>query len=302
MRTIMILALLCCASLALSQDKTPEQIEQEKKFQEKAAQAGTDTSKHYGWTHSIVTGLNLTQISFKDWAAGGENALSYTIGLAGASMQEEEKTSWTNTYKFAFGQTRLGSQGLRKTDDEIYLEGLLIYKYGLYINPYVAATLRSQFAKGYAYDNAGNSIVVSKFFDPGYMTQSIGVAYRPMPEITTRIGVGMRESFASDFAVLYTDDRSTPEIEKTLVKGGGESVTEAAWNFAENMRFTSRLELFLPFSDTHMFTVRNDNAVSAKVNKYITTNLTLTLISDPRVSPYTQMKQVLSLGLTYTLL
>jgi hypothetical protein len=302
MRTLMILVLLACASVAFAQDKTPEQIEQEKKFQEQAAKAGTDTTKPFGWTHSLVTGLNLTQISFKDWKAGGENALSYTINVAGTSVDEEERTSWTNNYKLAFGQTRLGSQGLRKTDDEIYFEALLIYKYGLYINPYVAATARSQFAKGYVYDNLGNSEVVSKFFDPGYLTQSIGLAYRPMPEITTRIGVGLRESFASDFAAIYTDDPATAEIEKSRVNGGGESVTDVAWTFAENMRFTSKLELFLPFSDTHLLTVRSDNAISAKVNKYVTTNLTLTLISDPKVSPYTQMKQVLSLGLSYTIL
>jgi hypothetical protein len=285
-----------------AQEKTPEQIEQEKKFQEKAAQAGKDTVKAYGWTHSVVTGLNLTQISFKDWAAGGENALSYTVGLAGVSTQDLENTNWTNSYKLAFGQTRLGSQGLRKTDDEIYFESLLIYKYGLYINPYVAATVRSQFAKGYVYDNLGNGVVVSKFFDPGYLTQSVGVAYRPLPEITTRVGVGMREVFASDFAPLYTDDPLTAEVEKSRVNGGAESVTEVNWNFAENMLFNSRLEIFMPFSDVHYTTVRSDNALSAKVNKYITTNLTLTLIDNPRVSPYTQMKQVLSLGLSYTLL
>lgn len=302
MRYALILMLLLAALPAIAQDKTPEQLEQEKKFQEQAGKVGSDTAKAYGWAHSVVTGLNLTQISFKDWAQGGENALSYTAGLAGNSTQDMEQTYWTNAYKMAFGQTRLGSQGLRKTDDEIYFESLLIYKYGLYINPYVAATMRTQFAKGYAYDNQGNGVVVSKFFDPGYMTQSVGLAYRPTPEITTRIGVGIREAFASDFAALYTDDPLTAEIEKSRVNGGAESVTDVNWNFAENMLFTSKLELFLPFSDASKLAVRSDNAVSAKVNKYVTTNFTVTFISDPRVSPYTQMKQVLSLGLSYTLL
>ncbi len=302
MRTLIVALCLLCTVFAAAQDKTPEQIEQEKKYQEQASKIGTDTTKPFGWTHSVVTGLNLTQISFKDWAAGGENALSYTLNLAGASTDEEASTYWANGYKMAFGQTRLGDQGLRKTDDEIYFESLLIYKYGLYINPYVAATIRTQFAKGYVYDNAGNEVAVSKFFDPGYMTQSIGVAYRPAPELTTRLGIGIREVFASDFAAIYTDDATTASIEKSRVNGGAESVTDLGWTFAENMRFTSKLEIFLPFSDTHLLTVRSDNAIAAKVNKYVTTNLTLTLISDPKVSPYTQMKQVLSLGLSYTIL
>jgi hypothetical protein len=213
-----------------------------------------------------------------------------------------ELTQWTNSYKFAFGQTRLGDQGLRKTDDEIYFESLLIYKFGLYVNPYVAATLRSQFAKGYAYDNLGNSAVVSKFFDPGYLTQSIGVAYQPMPGITTRVGVGLREVFASQFAPLYTDDPLTTDLETVKVNGGAESVTDVNWTFAENLLLTSRLEIFVPFSDPAFTTIRSDNAITAKINKYVTSSLSLTLIDDPRITPYTQVKQVIALGLSYTLL
>ena len=47
--------------------------------------------------------------------------------------------------------------------------------------------------------------------------------------------------------------------------------------------------------------VRNDYSIVAKVNKYISTGLTFNLINDVNVSARTQMKQALSLGLTYTL-
>lgn len=302
MRSVFMTTLMLCSLTSFSQQKTSDQIEQEKKFQEQAAKAEKDTAKVYGWHHTMVSGLNLTQISFKNWAQGGENALSYAASLVGQSVRNMETTNWTNSYKMAFGQTRLGNQGLRKTDDEIYFESLLIYKFGLYINPYVAATARTQFAKGYAYDNLGNGIVVSKFFDPGYLTQSVGLAYQPAPEITTRLGVGIREVFASDFAALYTDDPLTADVEKTKVNGGMESVTDINWNFAENMLYTAKLELFSPFSDPGKITIRADNAISAKVNKFVVTSLNLTLVNDPYVSPYTQLKQVLSLGLSYTLL
>ncbi len=285
---------------AFAQEKTKEEIEQEKKFQEKAAQAQQDTGVVYGWTHSVVTGLNLTQISFKDWVQGGENALSYTLWLAGGSVQKMEITEWNNAYKLAFGQTRLGSQGLRKTDDEIFFESLLIYRMGLHINPYVSATLRTQFAKGYAYPN-NIETPVSKFFDPAYLRQSIGVAYKPIPEVTTRLGVALREVIASEFTG-YTDDPATTEIEKTKINGGMESVTDVHWNFAENMLLTSKLELFTPFTDLEKVILRSDNTISAKVNKYVTTSLNVTLINDVNVSPYTQIKQVLAIGLSYTLL
>ena len=296
MKRLTYIFLVCVAVQCVAQET---EADREKRFREQAGAAGQDTT--YGWNHSVVTGLNLTQISFKDWASGGENALAYTMFLNGSSVNNEEKIRWTNGYKVAFGQTRLGSQGLRKTDDEIYFEALLVYKLGVYVNPYASATMRTQFAKGYTYDNLGNETAVSKFFDPGYLTQSIGVAYQPVAEVTTRFGVALREVITSDFAA-YADDPATTAVEKTKVEGGMESVTDVNWKFAENMIFTSKLETFAPFKTLDKIIVRSDNTISAKVNKYVVTSLNVQFINDVTVTPLTQMKQVLSLGLSYTLL
>lgn len=278
-----------------------EDAEREKKFREKAAQVAKDTVKAYGWTQNVVTGLNLTQVSAKDWAQGSENALAYAVWLKGSAVQDMEMTNWTNAYRLAFGQTRLGSQGLRKTDDEIYFESLLIYKLDLYINPYAAATLRTQFAKGFMYDNLGNETEASKFFDPGYLTQSIGLAYKPLPEITTRFGLGLREVITSQFT-SYADDPATAEIENTRIDGGLESVTTIEWKFAENMAFSANLDLFDPFKTLDHLIMRSDNSISAKVNKYVSMNFTLQLINDSRVTPLTQIKEGIAIGLSYTLL
>ena len=297
MKKGLLVALLCVSWTAAAQLDT----DQEKAFRERAAKIGQDTLKEYGWKHAVVTGLNLTQVSYKDWVQGGDNALAYTLWGKGSSVQDMEQTNWANNYKLTFGQARLASQGLRKTDDEIFFESLLIYLIGTHINPYVSATMRTQFAKGYRYDG-DQEITVSQFFDPAYLTQSAGVAYKPTEEVVTRLGVGVREVLASDFAVLYTDDPATASLEKSDIKGGLESVTDVKWPFAENMLFSSTLEMFAPFKTLDRVIVRNDNTISAIVNKYVTVNLNATLINDARVSARTQMKQTLALGVTYTLL
>ena len=69
-----------------------------------------------------------------------------------------------------------------------------------------------------------------------------------------------------------------------------------------NVGLVARLELFSPFDAMDRIIVRNDYAVIAKVNEYITTNLTLNLINDVTVTPRTQVKQALTLGVTYNLL
>ena len=116
----------------------------------------------YGWKHTLVGALALTQVAFKDWQQGGEDALAWTLALEGQSVQERPRTNWVTSSKLAFGQTKLGDQGVRKTDDKIDLETVLTYKLDLDIDPYVAATLKTQFAKGYQYDDAGNRTATSK--------------------------------------------------------------------------------------------------------------------------------------------
>jgi hypothetical protein len=261
------------------------------------------------WTHSLVSGLNLTQVSYDDWAQGGENALAYALSLIGKSVDDLAKTNWTTSYKFAFGQTRLGAQGLRKTDDKIDFETTLTYKLGTYVNPYVGATLKTQFAKGFLYNTktAGGrdtTITVSKFFDPAYITQSAGFGYQPLPQIKTRLGAALREVITSEFAEFkYADDPATAAIEKTKVEGGLESVTEVNWQMQTNLLFTGKLELFGPFKNLDQIVVRSDNTVAAKVSKYMNVNFNAQFIKDPPVNRgRRQIKQTLGVGFSYTFL
>lgn len=265
------------------------------------AHAQQKDSVEFGWSHSVVAGLTLTQIALTDWTQGGDNALGWALSVDGKSTNELPQTNWTSSGKFGFGQTRLATQGLRKTDDRIELESILTLKVGTYINPYTGATLKTQFAEGFKYDNAGNGVVVSKFFDPAFLTQSAGVGYQPINEVKTRLGVALREILTSEFP-LYADDPATAATEKTSVQGGLESVTDVEWKVDDNVLFTSKLEMFSPFKAMDEIVVRNDNTLAAKVNKYITAILNVQLINEKRISPRTQIKETIALGLSYTLL
>lgn len=283
-------------------------------FAVNASAQPADTAKvKKTWIHNLVGGLNLTQVSFNDnWSQGGENALAYAISLNGKSANELPKTGWTTSYKLAFGQTKLGSQGVRKTEDKIDLESNLTYKVGTYINPYIAATLKTQFANGFDYatkdPRTGKFVQVSKFLDPGYLTQSVGLGYQPIPQIKTRLGAALREIITSDFNA-YADDPATPAVvEKTKVEGGLESVTEVAWQMHSNLLFTGKVELFDAFKNFDIIIMRSDNTFAAKVSKYVTVNFNVQLLREqnlpvaPRRSGKIQAKQTLAVGLSYAFL
>lgn len=255
------------------------------------------------WKHTLVAGLTITQVSYTDWAQGGENALAYTLSIDGKSVQDLTMTNWSNSYKFAYGQTRLGSKGLRKTDDKIELESVLTYKLGTHVNPYASATFKSQFDDGFKYDDATNTKAkISSALDPMYLTQAVGVGYQPFAQLKTRLGAALREVY-DDSKYGYADDAATtPQIESSKIEGGLESVTDVEIKIEENTLFTAKLEMFAPFNNIDVVAVRSDNTISSKLNKYISVVFNVQLINDRSVTARTQIKEGLALGLSYTFL
>jgi hypothetical protein len=247
------------------------------------------------WKHTMIVSANITQVSFTDWAQGGENALAYALFLEGKSVYTQDVLIWENSYKFGYGQAKLGSQGIRKTDDRIDFESVLTYKMGVYINPYASASLKTQFVEGVTYDAAGVATPVSNFFDPAYITQSAGFGYQPAKEVKTRLGVGVREIVTKS----YTNYSNGKQVE---VDGGFESVTEVGWTVMENVVLNAKLEFFAPVKQMDQMMVRSDNTLAAKVNKFLSVNVNVQLINDPKVQARTQIKQTLALGINFTLL
>ena len=252
------------------------------------------------WSHQLVGNLTANQVALKDWAQGGEDALSWGLSVEGKSARERELTQWVTSYKLALGQTKLGDEEIRKTVDRIDLESTLTYKLDAFVDPYVAATLKTQFFEGYDYSAAGKT-AVARFMDPAYLTQSAGVGLTPRPRIKTRLGLAVREILTRDFN-SYADDAETEKVEKTRVDGGIESVTTGEWQLAESLLFTSRLEIFAPFSALDETAVRNDSALTVKVVRYVSLNLHLQIVDDATASDKVQIKQALAMGLTYTFL
>lgn len=260
-----------------------------------------DTSKR-GWMHSVVSGLNLTQVSVKNWAQGGEDALAWTVRLYGLSKLEDTAYVWGNAYKMTYGQAKIGSEVIRKTEDRLEFESVFTYKLGADVNPYISATLKTQFTEGVTIDGAGNATPVSKFFDPAYLTQSAGFGYRPSATIKSRLGAGIREIITSTYT-SYANDPSTPLSQrvKTRVDGGVESVTDAELKVDDNLLFRSKLELFAPIRKLSEVAMRMDNTLTANVSKYIVVILNVQLINDVNATSRLQEKEVLAIGLTYTL-
>ncbi len=252
------------------------------------------------WHNELVVGINLTQVSFTHWQAGGVNALAYAAAITGKSVRNDPSTTWTNTYKFAFGQSDNNGEGIRTSDDEIALESLLTFKVDSTLNPYLDASLFTQFAPGYQYPDSGAAQEVSNFFDPAFIKESAGFDWLASKEFQSRLGLALRE-IITDHYNQYANDPSSPGIHKTRIEGGVDFASHLKLKLDDNVLFNANLDLFDPIRTLDRVVVHADASIVAKVSKWFSAQITASFINEPDISPYTQIQEGISVGINYSI-
>ncbi len=247
------------------------------------------------WIPTMVTGLNLSQIAFSNWTQGGSNSLAWT---ANANLGYDYKgTTWglVNHLQASYGRTKLGGQNSILTDNNLMLTNVLTYDIGWPTNPFFSNTIITAITTGYSYSQTP-AIAVADFFDPGYVTQSLGLSYSELKNFSTRLGIAAQEVFANRFRTFV----KSPTIPNT-VQGGIQSVSQGEFTIADNILVTSGLTLFSRFNSLDVWDVRWDNLIVAKVNSFINVNFTYDLVYMKDQSLRTQMKEGLQVGIVYTM-
>jgi hypothetical protein len=273
-----------------------------------------DTTKY--WKKGGVGSLNFNQISLSNWAAGGQNSISAGAFLNLTANYKKEKTSWDNTLDLAYGMTKIGKEPLHKSDDKIDLNskyGHLAFKkwyYSALIN------FKSQFTDGYNYPN--DSAIVSRFLAPAYILLSIGMDYKPNDNFSFYFSPATGKITIVNDQKLAEAGAYGVDSGKTHREEFGAYISLAfKKDIMQNVTFGTKLDLFSNYShNPQNVDVNWDAMIALKVNKYITANITTTLIYDDDINipivkkingidtqvgagPRTQFKEVFGLGLSY---
>lgn len=256
-----------------------------------------DTTLKKGWNPKGVLGLGLSQVALSNWVKGGENVISITAKSDFAEHYYNYPWLLKNTLIANVGSTKTGGGGFQTNENGLILENVLIRKIGWSIDPYISNLVRTVILNGYDYKKDPIE-QTSAFFDPGYVSQSIGFTF-DRPHFSTRVGLAFQETFTNKFR-QYTDDVNTlGEREAFKFQTGIESVTEANYTVAENMLYTSRLRLFSAFETIDVWDVGWENTIIAQVNSFLNVNLNAILLYEKAQSPKTQFKEGLTIGITY---
>jgi hypothetical protein len=271
-----------------------------------------------GWKNELQTGINFNQSSFSsNWKAGGVNALAISGFINGKAELKQETYSFTNDLQLLYGNVQNETQGLRKTADRIFFDSRYGYNLSKHWSVFASVNFQTQFDAGYEYikekDAAGNETGVeiatriSGFMSPGYLTQALGMEYKPVDYFSAQFGVGaLRQSFVLD-QTLY-DVKQKDELYG--VKKGDKIRNQTVFQFVAN--FDKEIMKNLVLKARYMgiadyeklngqgIVHRLDANITAKVNKYINVNLAGVLLYDADQDADVQYSQVMALGILYT--
>lgn len=266
------------------------------------AQPGRDTA----WTRGGLVGINLSQISLSNWAAGGDNAVGFNLNFNYKVDFKRDRHLWQNRLELAYGLNKTKSDGTKKTNDNIYLSS--IYGYQLVKTLYLSGlmTFQSQFAKGYDY-NVDPDVFISRFMSPGYLMLGAGITWKPKPWFTATFSPATwRGTFVTSKMLSDQGDFGVTPGEHLFSEFGANLRLEATYEFLKNMTVYSRLDLFSNYLEKPQnVDVNWIVQLNMAINKWFSANISTNMIYDDNIKivqkdgtkgPRLQFKEALNIG------
>jgi hypothetical protein len=280
-----------------------------------------------GWKTGGLVGFSISQASFTNWAAGGQNTVAIGGILNLYAKYAGEHTSWDNMLDAGYGLLKQGKNAsFIKTDDKIDFTS----KYGRKASHkwYYAALVnfKTQMTAGYNYPN--DSVKISDLLAPAYVLAAIGMDYKPSDKLTAFIApitskntlvnntaLANAGAFGVDPAVYDANGNIISQGKKSRSEVGGymRIVYQQTFFKDKSVSVTSKLDLFSNYKhNPQNIDVSWETIIGLKVNRFITTTITTHLLYDDDIKiaidrnndgtiddsgPRTQFKEVIGVGL-----
>lgn len=273
------------------------------------ASAVAQDAPESNWTKKTVGGINLSQTSLSNWAAGGENSVSWNVYLNSLANYKKDKWSWDNALVADFGQTYTSSNKWQKSVDKLNLNTKAGYALSKHWNAALLLDFLTQFDLGYksvASRVAGDKYI-SKFLAPGYLTMSLGADYKPSKNFSLLVSpLTGKLTIVGDKYLSSIGAYGVGRGKHLLAELGTSLVANYNTDITKDINLATKLTLFSAYN--HNFgniDVNWDLMINFRVNKYITANFTTNLIYDDDIKsatggPKVQLREIIGLGVSYT--
>lgn len=290
-----------------------------------------------GWTTKGNIGLNFAQGTYTNWAAGGQNSLSWQGLFNYSANYVKGNFKWDNTLNTALGYSFYDFEKKAiKTDDKIEYTSLAGLKATDKLNYSLELAFRSQFAKGYDY-KVDSTHYSSKFLAPAYISLGAGMEWVPNEHFSLNFApVAGRITIVNDTALAAKGAYGVNELDKhdTVAHAvktiryefGSRLSAKFQYTLFKNINIESKIDLFSNYlNHPERIDVNWQNLILFKVTPWLNFNLATQLIYDydikfpildaegePQLNPETgctlmtegskvQFKEILSIGILFKL-
>jgi hypothetical protein len=285
------------------------------------------TDSTSGWKTGGILGLNITQTSLTNWAAGGQNSIAGNAFVSLFANYKNPKSSWDNSLDLGYGLQKQGKKsGTIKTDDKIDFTS----KYGRLAKGkwFYAALLnfKTQMTEGYNFPN--DSVIISDILAPAYLLAAAGMDYKPSQVFTLFISpITGKFTLVNDqmlanagaygvSAATYADDGTMLSAgEKIRSEIGGYLRAGLKADIMSNVNLSTKMDMFSNYLENPQnIDIGWETLISMKVNKFISASLSTHLIYDDDIKividrnedgvpeaegPRIQFKEVLGVGFSF---
>jgi len=279
------------------------------------------------WTKENKVGLDISQITFVNWNAGGNNSVSGLLKGQFIRTYTNGNLNWKNELIARYGINKQESQEVRKTDDQLQLNSTFGYRKDTISNWYYAGkfNFNTQFANGYAYPNT--DLAISKPFAPAYIFLGIGSEYSRkdlnlnlyLSPLTNKTTFVFDKRLANQGA--FGVEKAIYDINGILIKEGKNTRTEVGilitnqWKkeVYKNINLEHRISLYTDYLNNFgNIDIDWQLQLAMVVNQYVKANIGTHLLYDDDIKfkeeeagiqvtrgPRVQLKQLLGVGIEY---
>lgn len=282
------------------------------------------------WEKENKLGVNLSEVAFVNWNAGGNNSVSSLANIKFLRNYKFRYVQWDNLLELRYGLNAQENQKLRKTDDAIRISTTFAYRRDTISNWYytVRANFNTQFSNGYKYPNRSSPI--SRFMSPGYGFVGAGTSFIPegkkfnlyISPFTQKVTFVLDQeladkgAFGVQKAEYDANGNKVRDGENTGIEFGFLITNTWEKEIFQNIGLRHRLSLYSDYLESFgNIDVEWELNFALKVNKFISTNFGTHIIYDDDIkfdpikaddgttisegTPKIQFKQLFGVGINY---
>jgi len=261
--------------------------------------------KYSYWHKNVLFNLNFSQAAFsRNWTGGGVSSVALNSNFDFKAEYNKSPFDYATELKLIYGTATTKGQGTRKTNDEIFFDNKVATQISKKWSFFGSVTFQSQFTNGYNYPDSGAKQKISGFMAPGYLTESVGLEYKPAKFFDLRLGTGTaKQTFVLDTTLYHNEsDNYGVKYDHTFLNQlAFEVVAAFDKDIMKNVHLNARYDLFIPYygTTTNYITHRVDATLTAKVNSSVAVTINGTFLYDRNTAPQAQGTENMGLGVIY---